>query len=128
MSNITSLDELHQLKIDLVLKRNEDARRGVAYVTVGMGTCGIAVGAKDVFQTLKDGIKAHGLKDVTLVQTGCIGLCGDEPIVEVTVGKKPKVSYGRVTPAAATRIIEEHLMQAKVLEDLLINTAPFPRI
>ena len=128
MPQIASLDELHRLRIELVMKRNEEAHRGTTRVTVGMGTCGIAAGAQHVFQALNDGIKVHGLKDIVLVQTGCMGLCGHEPIVEVTVGETPKVSYGKVTPGAVRRIIEEHLIQGEVVQESVINTTPFPTI
>lgn len=128
MPRITSLEELNRLKVELVMQRNQAAERGIIRVTVGMGTCGIAAGAQAVFEALEDGMRAEGLTEVVLSQTGCIGLCRHEPIVEVTVGKEAKVSYGRVTPAIAQRILREHVMNAERVEDFVIDTTPFPTI
>jgi NADP-reducing hydrogenase subunit HndB len=128
MPRITSLEELNRLKVELVMQRNQEAERGIVHVTVGMGTCGIAVGALAVFEALQDAIRAEGLTDVVLSQIGCIGLCRHEPIVEVTVGKGTKVSYGRLTPAIALRILHEHIVNAEPVQDFVIDTTPFPTI
>lgn len=126
MPRITSLDELNRLKVELVMKRNQEAYRGTVYVTVGMGTCGIAAGAMDVYRALEQELQSRNLKDVVLSQTGCIGLCGHEPIVEVTAGDADKISYGRVDAALAQRIVLEHVIEGKVLEEQVIDTTPFP--
>ncbi len=128
MGRITSLDGLNRLKEELVEKRNREVNRGIAYVTVGMGTCGIAVGALDVFHALEDEIKAHKLNDLVITQTGCMGLCSHEPIVEVIVGNTPKVAYGKVNPEAVKRIVKEHILEGKVVEEFVIDTTPFPTI
>jgi NADP-reducing hydrogenase subunit HndB len=128
MPRITSLDELNRLRVERVIRHNEEASRGVVHVAVGMGTCGIAAGALEVFRVLKDEIKAHGLKDVVLIETGCIGLCRHEPIVEVTSGNAAKVSYGRVTPELASRIVQEHILEGKPVEEFVIDATPFPTI
>ncbi len=126
MPRITSLDELNRLKVELIMKRNQDAYHGTVYVTVGMGTCGIAAGAREVFQALEEEIRNHGLKGVVLTETGCIGLCADEPIVQVTAGDAPRVSYGRVYPEIARRIIGEHVLDGKPVEEFVIDATPFP--
>ncbi len=126
MPRITSLDELNRFRVELVMKRNREAARGSIQVTVGMGTCGIAAGALDVYKALEDGIAAGHLEHVILSQTGCLGLCSHEPIVEVTIGAQPKVSYGKVTPAAVSRILQEHVKDGRVVHDLVIDTTPFP--
>lgn len=128
MGRITSLDGLSRLKEELVEKRNREASRGIAYVTVGMGTCGIAVGALDVFRALEDEIKAHKLNDLVVTKTGCMGLCSHEPIVEVIVGNTPKVAYGKVNPEVVKRIVKEHVLEGKVVEEFVIDTTPFPTI
>ncbi len=126
MPRITSLDELNRFKVELVMKRNRAAAHGSIQVTVGMGTCGIAAGAMDVYKALEDGIAAAHLEHVVLSQTGCLGLCSHEPIVEVTVDARPKVSYGKVTPAMVSRILQEHIKEGRVVSDLVIDTTPFP--
>ncbi len=126
MPKITSVAELNRLRIDLVMKRNEEAARGDVRITVGMGTCGVAAGASEVFCALEDEIHALHLENVVLSETGCIGLCKHEPIVEVTVGTQSKVSYGRVTPCMVKRILQEHVLDGRVVEELVIDTTPFP--
>ena len=128
MPKITSLDALNRLRVELIMKRNREAYRGHVRVTVGMGTCGIAAGAQEVFRALEDELRSHALKDITLSQTGCMGLCRHEPIVEVTAGDAPKVSYGRVTPELIKRIVREHILDGNAVEEFVIDTTPFPTI
>ncbi len=126
MPRITSVDELNRWRIELEMKRNLDTARGLVRVSVGMGTCGIAAGASEVFAALEDEIRALQVQNVVLSETGCIGLCKHEPIVEVTLGKKPKVSYGSVTPCVAKRILREHVLEGRVLDEFVIDVTPFP--
>ena len=128
MPKIISLDGLLRLKDELKEKRNQDAYRGITYVTVGMATCGIAAGALDVLRALEDEIKAHHLNDIVVTQTGCIGLCRHEPILEVVVGETPKVAYGKVVPDMVKRIVREHIIEGKAVEEFVIDTTAFPTI
>jgi len=128
MPRITSLDELNRLKVELVMKRNQEAYRGAVSVTVGLGTCGIAAGALEVYRALEEQLRAQGLKDVVLSQTGCIGLCRHEPIVEVSVGDAPRIAYGRVDPEMVKRIVQEHIADGKAVDEFIIDTTPFPTI
>jgi NADP-reducing hydrogenase subunit HndB len=128
MVKISSLEDLNHLKIRLIMKRNDEAAHGVIRVTVGMGSCGIAAGAMEVFRALERGIQAHGLENIVLIETGCMVLCKQEPIVEVVLGTQPKVSYGAVTPEIAERILTEHIMQGRVVEEYVIDATLFPTI
>ena len=128
MPRITSLDELNRLRVELVMKRNEKAYAGAISVTVGMGTCGIAAGALEVYQAFEEQLHAQGLDNVALTQTGCIGLCGHEPIVEVIIGRAQGVAYGRVDEDVVKRIVQEHIVGGKPVRDLIIDTTPFPTI
>ena len=128
MLKIISLDGLLRLKDELKEKRNQEAYRGITYVTVGMATCGIAVGALDVLQALEDEIKAQHLNNIVVTQTGCIGLCRHEPILEVVVGETPKVAYGKVAPDMVKRIVREHILEGKAVEEFVIDTSAFPTI
>ncbi len=128
MPKINSLDDLNRLKVERIMKRNQDAYQGITRVTVGVGTCGIAAGALEVFRALEQDVHALQLGDIALSQVGCMGLCQHEPIVEVTVGDSPKVSYGKVTPERVKRIIQEHLVQGNVVEEFVIDATPFPTI
>lgn len=90
-------------------------------VVVGMATCGIAAGARPVLNTLVEGVNKEGLMDkVTVSQTGCIGICQLEPIVEVFESGKEKVTYVKMTPEKAARVIEEHLKNGSVVNEYTI--------
>jgi NADP-reducing hydrogenase subunit HndB len=92
-------------------------------VIVGMGTCGIAAGAKDTFGALVDAIDQKGLTNVLIRQTGCMGLCHSEPTVEVVVPGMPSVIYGNVDAATAREIVEKHIL-GKALIDSKICDRP----
>lgn len=90
-------------------------------VVVGMATCGIAAGARPVLNALVEGVNKEGLMDkVTVSQTGCIGICQLEPIVEVFESGKEKVTYVKMTPEKAARVIEEHLKNGNVVNEYTI--------
>ena len=90
-------------------------------VVVGMATCGIAAGARPVLNALVEGVNKEGLTEkVTVSQTGCIGICQLEPIVEVFESGKEKVTYVKMTPEKAARVIEEHLKNGSVVNEYTI--------
>lgn len=87
-------------------------------VVVGMATCGIAAGARPVLNTIVEAVNEAGLADkVSVSQTGCIGLCQYEPIVEVYEPNKEKVTYVKIDPDKAKRIVEEHIKGGKVIAE-----------
>ena len=92
-------------------------------VIVGMGTCGIAAGAKDAFSALIDAINEKGLTNVLIRQTGCMGLCHSEPTVEVIMPEMPAIIYGNVDAATAKEIVEKHIV-GKALIDSKICDRP----
>ena len=126
MPKIKSLDELNRLKEELSAKRVQDAGRGFGRVTIGMGSCGIAAGAREVLEALVEQIKASQAKDIEISQTGCIGLCAREPIVEVVLGGGPMVAYGNVDQEMARRLVREHVLAGKVVQEFVIEEASFP--
>ena len=90
-------------------------------VVVGMATCGIAAGARPVLNALVEGVNKEGLTEkVTVSQTGCIGICQLEPNVEVFEPGKEKVTYVKMTPEKAARVIEEHLKNGNVVNEYTI--------
>ena len=90
-------------------------------VVVGMATCGIAPGARPVLNALVEGVNKEGLTEkVTVSQTGCIGICQLEPIVEVFEPGKEKITYVKMTPEKAARVIEEHLKNGNVVNEYTI--------
>jgi NADP-reducing hydrogenase subunit HndB len=120
MSPVKSLEDLKKLREDALEKRKVKSASGEAQVTVGMGTCGIAAGARETMKAILETIESDNLSGIVVSQTGCIGLCEKEPIVLVQVGDGPKVTYGKVTPEIAKRIMKEHVTGGKVVQENLI--------
>ncbi|MBQ5633449.1 MAG: (2Fe-2S) ferredoxin domain-containing protein [Clostridia bacterium] len=95
---------------------------GTTRVVVGMATCGIAAGARPVLNAFVDGVNANGLNDkVAVTQTGCIGICQYEPVVEVFEDGKEKVTYVKLDAAKAAEIVEKHLKGGQVVEEYTIG-------
>lgn len=92
-------------------------------VVVGMATCGIAAGAKPVLEALADEVSKLGLTNVTVKQTGCIGMCQYEPIVEVLEPGKEKVTYVKVNAEKARLIAEKHLKNGKIVSEHTVGGA-----
>ena len=121
MAKLT-LDDLRKMRGEKqkAMELRDNSNKDVQ-VIVGMGTCGIAAGAKETFTTLVDTLAEKGLTNVLVRQTGCMGLCHSEPTVEVVVPGMPAIIYGHVDAATAKEIIEKHiigkeLVAAKILE------------
>ncbi len=95
---------------------------GDVRVVVGMATCGIAAGARPVLNTFVEEVANAGLSDkVTVTQTGCIGICQFEPVVEIYEAGKEKVTYVKMTAEKAKEVVEKHLKGGKVVEDYVIK-------
>ncbi len=117
MPTIKTLDDLKRIREEALEKRKMKTAAGNIQVVVGMGTCGIAAGARETMKAILETIEKDNISGITVTQTGCIGLCEREPIVMVTVGEDAKVTYGKVTPDVARRILKEHVGEGKVVED-----------
>ena len=128
MKKIESLEDLQQIQEEANREMQRKTSRGEIEVVVSLGSCGIAVGALDVLHIVEEEIKAHDLKDVTVSQTGCMGLCKHEPILQVIVGNTSKVTYGKVAPDVAKRIIREHIIEGGVVEEYIVDASLFPTI
>ena len=117
-----SIQELNALREQARASMNLDGEDANAIrVVVGLATCGIAAGATPVFTALQEAVEQRKLNNVNVIQTGCIGMCQFEPIVEVLVPGQEKVTYGRVTPEVAARIAEEHLAGGTPVADYTIG-------
>ena len=92
-------------------------------VLVGMATCGIAAGARPVMTAFLDEINRRGLTNITVSQTGCIGVCRLEPVAEVFVPGQEKVTYVRLRPEMVPAIVEQHLVNHNVVQDYTIGAA-----
>ncbi len=117
MPTIKNLDDLKRIREEALEKRKLKSASGNIQVVVCMGTCGIAAGARETMKAILESIEKDNLTGITVTQTGCIGLCEREPIIQVTVGEQAKVTYGKVTPEVARRILKEHVGEGKVVED-----------
>ena len=92
-------------------------------VVVGMATCGIAAGARNTLKAITDEIEARGLTNVKVSQTGCIGICKYEPIVDVILPGKEKVTYVHVDADRAKTIIANHVISGTPVEEFTYNYA-----
>jgi NADP-reducing hydrogenase subunit HndB len=121
MSQIKSLEDLMRIRQEALEKRKVKTESGSTQVIIGMGTCGIAAGARETMKAILSQIESENLSGISVTQTGCIGLCEREPIVMVVRGTEPKVTYGKVTPAVAARILQEHVLGGTPLRDYVIE-------
>lgn len=90
-------------------------------VLVGMATCGIAAGARPVLNAFVDEVAKRGLKNVVITQTGCIGVCQYEPVVEVVMPDGEKVTYIEMTPEKAVRVVNDHIVNKNVVSEYTIG-------
>jgi len=90
-------------------------------ISVAMGTCGIAAGARSVMSAILDEMSKRGIQDATVSQTGCLGYCDQEPMVQVTDAQNTTITYGKVSPEAARKIIADHVQNGNVLTEHVFN-------
>ena len=119
MKSLAELAAIREkMKDSVILREGSAATR----VVVGMATCGIAAGARPVLNTLVQEVAANDLTEkVTVTQTGCIGICQYEPVVEVYEQGKEKVTYVHMDADKAKRVVEEHLVNGKVVTEYTIG-------
>ena len=116
LAELAAIREKMQSKV--VIREGQAATR----VVVGMATCGIAAGARPVLNAFVEAVNKEGLTDkVSVTQTGCIGLCQFEPIVEVFEPGKEKVTYVKMDADKAKRVVEEHIKGGKVVVDYTMS-------
>ncbi len=124
MNKITSLDELRKIKEqsigDVLLRTTgEDPDRTV--ILVGMSTCGIAAGAKDIMEAFIEEVNNNKLANVSVMGASCMGNCSSEPIVEVRIKGQEAVKYGKVDAALAKEIVSKHIMQGVLVESAIVG-------
>ncbi|MBQ2991038.1 MAG: (2Fe-2S) ferredoxin domain-containing protein [Clostridia bacterium] len=90
-------------------------------VVVGMATCGIAAGARPVMLAFIEELKKRGIENVTVAQTGCVGMCRLEPMVEVYVKDQEKVTYVHMSPEKVARIVNDHIVNGRPVEEYTIG-------
>lgn len=117
-----SLEELKQIRDSMQNKLNiREGKDSDIRVLVGMATCGIAAGAKPVLKAVTDEVARRGLLNVKITQTGCIGICQYEPVVEVLVPGQEKVTYVKMTPEKMVRVVNDHIVNGQVVDEYTIG-------
>ena len=120
MKSLAELAELRE-KMKSSVNMRQDASDDTR-VVVGMATCGIASGARPVLNSLAEEVHRLHLDHVVVTQTGCIGLCQYEPIVEIYEPGKEKVTYVKMTPEKAIEVVDKHLMHGVVLSKYTLSS------
>ncbi|MBE6542296.1 MAG: (2Fe-2S) ferredoxin domain-containing protein [Ruminococcaceae bacterium] len=119
-----SIEELMAIKAKMQDKVAVRTSSGDIRIVVGMATCGIAAGARPVLNAFVEGVSEAGISDkVTVSQTGCIGICQYEPVVEVFEKDKEKVTYVKMTAERAKEVIEKHIKGGKPVAEYTIGAA-----
>lgn len=118
MKSLAELEAIrNKAKGNVILRKDDNAVR----VVVGMATCGIAAGARPVLTAIMEEVSKRNLEHVAVTQTGCIGVCRLEPIVEVMVPGQEKVTYVKVDPNKAAEIVSEHIVNGRVVTKYTIG-------
>lgn len=126
MISIRSLEDLHQARQLALEKQRELAEKYRILIHVGMASCSIAAGSRDTFNSIIRMIEEENLPGVTttnvrVTQTGCIGLCALEPIVQVQIADQTPVTYGKVTPEVAHLILKNHISKGLVVQEYVVE-------
>ena len=120
MKSLADLEAIRAKTLENInMRKDTDAAR----VVIGMATCGIAAGARPVMMGFMDEINKRGLSKVTVSQTGCIGMCRYEPMLDVILPGKEKVTYIHVKPEMVPRIVAEHIVNGQPVEEYTIGAA-----
>ena len=118
------------MTIDDFRKLREDARRDIRVrsqtgtkIIIGMGTCGIAAGARETMRAILEELNKRQI-DAQVTTVGCIGMCAFEPLVDVEQAGGSRITYGNIHPEKVPRLIEEHLIQGRVVDDWVVARLP----
>ena len=119
MKSLAELQAIRNRMIEQVNMRKDDNID--TRIVVGMATCGIAAGARPVMLEFVEELKRRGLESVTVSQTGCIGMCRLEPMVEVYVKGQEKVTYVHMNPEKVARVVTEHIVNGRPVDEYTIG-------
>ncbi|MPW24831.1 (2Fe-2S) ferredoxin domain-containing protein [Alkalibaculum sp. M08DMB] len=117
-----SIQELEAIRNKTIDHINLRSGKGGYRVVVGMATCGIAAGARPVMMRLMEEVQKNSLVDVTIAQTGCIGACRLEPIIEVYSPDGSKVTYIKMDEEKAIKVVADHLINGKIVNEYTATT------
>ena len=118
--SIKDLEAIRQKTLEKIdIRKSDNEKR----IVVGMATCGIAAGARPVLSAFVEEVAKRKLSDVTVSQTGCIGMCRLEPMVEVYMPGQEKVTYVHVKPDMVPRIVSEHIVNGNIVSEYTVGYA-----
>ena len=120
MKSLAELEAIRKATLSKINVRKEE-KGETTRVVIGMATCGIAAGARPVMLSFMDEIQKRQLNHVTVSQTGCVGICRLEPMVDVFLPGKEKVTYVHVKPEMVPRIVAEHIVNGRPVEEYTIG-------
>jgi NADP-reducing hydrogenase subunit HndB len=118
---VKTLADLRQIKEKAKMEMIAREKSARYRIVVAMGTCGIAAGARTVMSAILDEFNQRNIQDAVVTQSGCLGYCDQEPLVQVMELNRPTITYGKVTADVARRIISEHIVNNNVLSDFVFN-------
>jgi len=119
MPRLKSAEELKRLRDEAqknLLVRSQTSTR----IIVGMGTCGIAAGARDVMRAILDELERRNI-EAHVETVGCIGMCAQEPLVDIEQAGKPRVTYANISPDMVPHLIQEHLIEGRVVQEWAVG-------
>ena len=119
MKSLAELAAIRARMMDQVNLRKDD--NVDTRIVVGMATCGIAAGARPVMLAFIEELKRRGIENVTVAQTGCVGMCRLEPMVEVYVKDQEKVTYVHMSPDKVAKVVTEHIINGRPVEEYTIG-------
>ena len=116
LAELQAIRDKVKKQIDIREEKGDSTR-----ILVGMATCGLAAGARSVLNEFVDEIAKRGLNNVTVTQTGCIGICQYEPVVEVIVPGQEKVTYVKMTPEKVAKVVHNHIVNNNIVTEYTIG-------
>jgi len=122
MPRLKSLDELRKLREQVQDEITTRVETGTTII-IGMGTCGIAAGARDTMHAIINELHARDI-EANIKTVGCIGMCAREPLVDIEQAGQPRVTYGNITADRVSRLIGEHLVNGRIVEEWVVGRLP----
>src|SRR5512141_1781838 len=121
MERIRSMEDLKKAKDKALQREHDSAQKERFQIRVSLGSCGVAVGAQETFEALKQFTVQKEAGGIQIKQVGCIGLCALEPVIQVVEAGHPQITYGKVTPAVAQRILQEHIEKGLIVQEYVVE-------